>query len=39
MIILEGTYVIGEREMQSVSLDFKSRLHLKTNNLPPMNHL
>jgi hypothetical protein len=39
VIILGGTYVIGERKMQSVYVDIKLRLQLKTNNLLPMHHL
>jgi hypothetical protein len=39
VIILKGIYVIGERKMQSVYVDIKLRLKLKTNNLLPMHHL
>jgi len=39
VIILKGIYVIGERKMQSVYVDIKLRLQLKTNNLLPMHHL
>jgi hypothetical protein len=39
VIILKGTYAIGEGKMQNVSLDIKLRLYLKTNSLFPMHHL
>jgi hypothetical protein len=39
MIILGGTYAIGERKMQSIFLDIELHLQLKTNSCPPMHHL
>jgi len=38
MIILGGTYAIGEGKMQNASLDTEFCLFFKTNNLPPMHH-
>jgi len=39
VIIFKGIYVIGEKKMQSVYVNIKLRLKLKTNSLFPMHHL